>query len=137
MMKLCCHLGFTFLYVCSFLDIQALSLDSGSTVPFFPISHGTSFAELTILSLPLELYTLNTVSYCSCYKSCCVFSLCRHLWIYAAGLPVRTRARVSKLEPRLDASALLAGLVLTAMCPMSPVKWQLHKGVNKHLQCFN
>lgn len=63
---------------------------------------------------------------------CFFFVLSRHLWICAVSLPVRTKARVSKVEPRLDVTVLLAGLALTATCPMSPVKWQLHKGVNKH-----
>lgn len=59
----------------------------------------------------------------------------RHLWICAVSLPVRIKAHVSKVEPRLDATVLLAGLVLTAMCPMSPVKWQLHKGESQWISC--
>lgn len=66
-----------------------------------------------------------------------LFSLYRHLWICAASLPVRIKARVSRLEPRLDVSVPLAGLVLTVMCPMSHVKWQLHKGVNKRPLWFS
>lgn len=66
----------------------------------------------------------------------CVFSLCRHWWICAAGLPVRTEAHVSRLWPRLAVCAHQAGPAPTATCPTSRVRWQLHREVKQHPLCF-
>lgn len=81
--------------------------------------------------------SLSGVSYCICHVSYGFFSLCSHLWICAASLPVRTKAHASRLWPRLGVSVHLAGLALTATCPTSRVKWQLHKEVNQHPLCSN
>lgn len=136
--KRCCHLGFASLHTYTFLDWQSQelvceepSLDYTSTVPFFPVEPEPFFLCL------LNLYSGSVFPTDLAIYHVVFFSLSRHLWICAVSLPVRIKAHVSKVEPRLDATVLLAGLVLTAMCPMSPVKWQLHKGVNKHPFCFN
>lgn len=85
----------------------------------------------------LNLYSESSFLLHLPYIMLCFFFLSRLLWIYAASLLVRIKAHVTRREPRLDVSVHLAGLVLTVMCPMSRVKWQLHKGVNKHPLYFN